>query len=184
MPSRMNRLRSLRYRFKSSPRGKTLCCRHGAEGRGVRGFALCRYRLGKHCKRLDLPPVLIHRDLASWVLSWRHPIWRSGTGRHTGKGILRCGIKRPDATSVLRAARIGRAAFYRWHRKEKEAIEAGKASLTLVPVNVGMSPTGNVIRFHSPGGWRIELPAGEAPWLGVNGTPNFPSVVIQISSPC
>ncbi len=55
--------------------------------------------------------------------------------------------------------------FYRWHRQEKAAIAAGQATLTLVPVSVGATASGNVIRLHSPGGWRIELPAGEAPWL-------------------
>jgi hypothetical protein len=55
--------------------------------------------------------------------------------------------------------------FYRWRCLEKEAIAAGKSTLTLVPVNVGTSTTGNVIRLHSPGGWRIELPVVEAPWL-------------------
>ena len=30
---------------------------------------------------------------------------------------------------------------------------------------VEAATTGNVIRLHSPGGWRIELPAGNAPWL-------------------
>ena len=72
-----------------------------------------------------------------------------------------------DQTQRAYCARhgLGERAFYRWHRKEKEAIAAGKASLTLVPVSVGMPTTGSVIRLHSPGGWRIELPAGEAPWL-------------------
>ncbi len=60
---------------------------------------------------------------------------------------------------------LGERAFYRWHRREKEAIAAGKATLTLVPVNVGTSLTGKVIRLHSPGGWRIELPAGDVPAL-------------------
>ena len=60
---------------------------------------------------------------------------------------------------------LGVRAFYRWHRKEKEAIAAGRASLTLVPVSVASPAPGSVIRLHSPGGWRIELPAGEAPWL-------------------
>ena len=60
---------------------------------------------------------------------------------------------------------LGEKAFYRWRRLEKEAIAAGKATLTLVPVSVGAPATGRVIRLHSPGGWRIELPAGEAPWL-------------------
>lgn len=56
--------------------------------------------------------------------------------------------------------------FYRWRRKEKDALAAAKSSLTLVPVSVGgATTTGSVIRLHSPGGWRIELPVGSAPWL-------------------
>lgn len=56
--------------------------------------------------------------------------------------------------------------FYRWLRKEKDALAATKPSLTLVPISVvGAATTGNVILLHSPGGWRIELPAGNAPWL-------------------
>jgi hypothetical protein len=56
--------------------------------------------------------------------------------------------------------------FYRWLRKEKDTLAAAKSSLTLVPVSV-VSPatTGSLIRLHSPGGWRIELPAGSALWL-------------------
>ena len=56
--------------------------------------------------------------------------------------------------------------FYRWRRKEKDALAATKSSLTLVPVSIsGAAATGSVIRLHSPAGWRIELPAGNAPWL-------------------
>lgn len=56
--------------------------------------------------------------------------------------------------------------FYRWHRKEKDALAATKSSLTLVPVSVvGSATTGNLIRLRTPGGWRIELPVGSAPWL-------------------
>jgi len=56
--------------------------------------------------------------------------------------------------------------FYRWLRKEKDALAASKSSLTLVPVSIsGSATTGNIIRLHSPCGWRIELPAGSAPWL-------------------
>jgi hypothetical protein len=56
--------------------------------------------------------------------------------------------------------------FYRWLRREKDAATAAKSSLTLVPVSiVGPATTGSLIRLHSPGGWRIELPAGSAPWL-------------------
>lgn len=60
---------------------------------------------------------------------------------------------------------LGEKAFYRWRRKVKEAIASAKSSLTLVPVSVGASTTGSVVRLHSPGGWRIELPAGGTPWL-------------------
>ena len=31
---------------------------------------------------------------------------------------------------------LGEKAFYRWHRKEKEAIAAAKATLTLVPTRL------------------------------------------------
>ena len=56
--------------------------------------------------------------------------------------------------------------FYRWRRKEKDALSAANSSLTLVPVSVGTaSASVGVIRLHSPGGWRIELPVGSAPWL-------------------
>ena len=56
--------------------------------------------------------------------------------------------------------------FYRWRHKEKDAVAAAKSSLTLAPVSViGAAATGSIIRLHSPGGWRIELPVGNAPWL-------------------
>ncbi|MDP3438626.1 MAG: hypothetical protein Q8R95_03415 [Azonexus sp.] len=56
--------------------------------------------------------------------------------------------------------------FYRWRRKEKDALSAAGSSLTLVPVSIsGPATTGSVVRLHSPGGWRIELPTGSAPWL-------------------
>ena len=56
--------------------------------------------------------------------------------------------------------------FYRWRRKEKDAQSAANSSLTLVPVCVGTASANvGVIRLHSPGGWRIELPVGSAPWL-------------------
>jgi transposase-like protein len=55
--------------------------------------------------------------------------------------------------------------FYRWRRKHKEAMAAANAALTLVPVSVGAPATGAVVRLHSPGGWRIEVPGGNASWL-------------------
>lgn len=54
---------------------------------------------------------------------------------------------------------LGEKAFYRWRRKEKAAATAVKSSLTLVPVSIGAPVTNNVVRLHSPGGWRIELPS-------------------------
>jgi hypothetical protein len=60
---------------------------------------------------------------------------------------------------------LGEKAFYRWRRKEKEAAALAKPSLTLVPVSVGAPVTGGGIQLHSPGGWRIELPTGNTPWL-------------------
>lgn len=60
---------------------------------------------------------------------------------------------------------LGEKAFYRWRRKEWEAVASAQSSLTLVPVSVGAPVTGSVVRLHSPGGWRVELPAGGAPWL-------------------
>lgn len=60
---------------------------------------------------------------------------------------------------------LGEKAFYRWRRKEKEAVASANSSLTLVPVSVSAPATGSIILLHSPGGWRIELPVGGAPWL-------------------
>jgi hypothetical protein len=60
---------------------------------------------------------------------------------------------------------LGEKAFYRWRRKQREAVASAKSSLTLVPVSVGAPLTGSVVRLYSPGGWRIDLPAGNTPWL-------------------
>ena len=59
---------------------------------------------------------------------------------------------------------LSEKSFYRWRAKEKELIAAENSSLTLVPINVG-APTTSIVRLHSPGGWRIELPATHTPWL-------------------
>jgi hypothetical protein len=40
-----------------------------------------------------------------------------------------------------------------------------RSPLTLVPVSVSMPATDSIVRLHSPGGWRIELPSGNVPWL-------------------
>ena len=54
--------------------------------------------------------------------------------------------------------------LYRWRRKEKASMGTDKP-LTLVPVGIDTSAEQNVVRLHSPGGWRIELPAAGAAWL-------------------
>ncbi|MFZ4537033.1 IS66 family insertion sequence element accessory protein TnpA [Propionivibrio sp.] len=60
---------------------------------------------------------------------------------------------------------LSEKSFYRWRAKEKESIAAAKSSLTLVPISVASLATSGVVRLHSPGGWRIELPTTNVPWL-------------------
>jgi hypothetical protein len=60
---------------------------------------------------------------------------------------------------------ISERAFHRWRSREKTAIAAAKATMTLVPVSVGMTGTDNVVRLRSPDGWEIELPSGSVSWL-------------------
>ena len=60
---------------------------------------------------------------------------------------------------------LGERAFHRWRSREKEAIAAAKAGLTLVPVSVGKAETVGVVRLRSPGGWEIELPTSSVPLL-------------------
>lgn len=74
---------------------------------------------------------------------------------------------RSDLTQRDYCARHGLSekSFYRWRGKEKAVVAAGQSSLTLVPVSVSKTATGDIVRLHSPGGWRIELPAGDVPWL-------------------
>ena len=60
---------------------------------------------------------------------------------------------------------LGEKAFYRWRRKRKEVMATVQTGLTLVPASVGAPATGSVVRLHSPGGWRIEMPAMGAAWL-------------------
>ena len=55
--------------------------------------------------------------------------------------------------------------FYRWRRKEAEPIASATPSLTLVPISVAAPAPNSVARLHSPGGWRVELPTGNATWL-------------------
>jgi len=60
---------------------------------------------------------------------------------------------------------LGIKSFSRWLRKERDAAQTARLSLTLVPVSLDASATGSVVRLHSPGGWRVEFPAGGASWL-------------------
>lgn len=55
--------------------------------------------------------------------------------------------------------------FHRWRRKETETVASAAPSLTLVPISVAAPAPNGVARLHSPGGWRIELPAGNTSWL-------------------
>lgn len=55
--------------------------------------------------------------------------------------------------------------FSRWRRKARGAAQTARLPLTLVPVSPVAPATGSIVRLHSPGGWRIELPAGGTPWL-------------------
>jgi len=60
---------------------------------------------------------------------------------------------------------LGIKSFSRWRRRETEEARSARSSLALVPVGVGTPATGSVVRLHSPGGWRIELPGCGEPWL-------------------
>lgn len=63
---------------------------------------------------------------------------------------------------------LSEKSFYRWRAKEKQTIAAAKSALTLVPISIGTPmarATGDSVRLHSPGGWRIELGGGSVPWL-------------------
>lgn len=68
-------------------------------------------------------------------------------------------------TQIAYCARhgLGVKSFYRWRHKARATAQT-KLPLTLIPVSPGI-PATTGIRLHSPGGWRIELPAGGAPWL-------------------
>ncbi len=75
--------------------------------------------------------------------------------------------ERGDLTQEAYCTRHGLStkSFYRWRCKQKAALAATKTNLTLVPVSVSPSPASTMVRLHSPGGWRIELPASNVPWL-------------------
>ncbi len=56
--------------------------------------------------------------------------------------------------------------FRRWRRRQKQQEAQANATLTLVPVQIGSAAASSIVQLHSPGGWRIELPAGDVAWLG------------------
>ncbi len=55
--------------------------------------------------------------------------------------------------------------FSRWRSKAREDVQAGDSWLTLIPLSVAAPGADSAIQLPSPGGWRIELPSGSAPWL-------------------
>ncbi len=55
--------------------------------------------------------------------------------------------------------------FGRWRSKAKEAVQSGNSFLTLIPICVAAPVAGSVVQIHTPGGWRIELPAVGATML-------------------
>ncbi len=61
--------------------------------------------------------------------------------------------------------RLNIKSFARWRRKEKECAQASGLPLTLVPVSLSVPATGSAVMLHSPGGWKIEIPAGNLSWL-------------------
>lgn len=77
------------------------------------------------------------------------------------------GWRRSGLTQVAYCASRGLSikSFHRWRGKEKETAASAKPSLTLVPVSPGAPAVGRTVQIHSPGGWRIDLPAASAPWL-------------------
>ena len=77
------------------------------------------------------------------------------------------GWQRSGLTQVAYCASHGLRikSFSRWRCKTKDAVPAGNSLLTLIPISVAAPVAGGVVQIHSPGGWRIELPAVGAPWL-------------------
>jgi len=77
------------------------------------------------------------------------------------------GWRKSGLTQVAYCVRhgLGIKSFHRWRRKEREAAQTAKLPLTLIPLRLGAPATVSAVRLHSPGGWRIELPADAAAWL-------------------
>jgi len=53
----------------------------------------------------------------------------------------------------------------RWLSKARKSAPPPGAMLTLIPLRVADSGACGVLQLHSPGGWRIELPATTTSWL-------------------
>ena len=49
--------------------------------------------------------------------------------------------------------------FGRWRTKTRETLQASNSLLTLIPISVATPLSLGVVQIHSPGGWRVELPA-------------------------
>ena len=60
---------------------------------------------------------------------------------------------------------LSEKSFYRWQRKARGSRTASAERLTLVPVTVSEPLPDVRMLLHSPGGWRIELPAMSAAGL-------------------
>lgn len=62
---------------------------------------------------------------------------------------------------------LTRKSFYRWRgiAKKAKSATASAPSLTLVPVNVAPTLIDGGVQLRSPGGWKVELPTGDAAWL-------------------
>ena len=77
------------------------------------------------------------------------------------------GWQRSGLTQVAYCASHGLhiKSFRRWRSKTREAAQSGNSLLTLIPIRVAAAVPGGVVQIHSPGGWRIELPAVDATML-------------------
>lgn len=62
---------------------------------------------------------------------------------------------------------LTRKSFYRWRgiAKKAKSTTTAKSPLTLVPISVTASVIGGGVQLQSPGGWKVELPVGDASWL-------------------
>lgn len=75
--------------------------------------------------------------------------------------------KRSGLTQVAYCANHGLhvKAFSRWLSKARKSAQPPDALLTLIPLRVTDVGVNGVLQLHSPGGWRIELPATNTAWL-------------------